>query len=204
MNAKQVYRLQIILLAVLVIVFVVSFFNASSNMQKAGNQLKQKKTEASQLEYAKNNLINAKQDIDKYKDITKIAKAVVPEDKNQAVAVREIVNLASQNGITLSSINFPASNLGSSLNTGMGSAPSKKDSLSQLKQVAKIPGVYELMINVESDPSKPVAYDKFINFLAGLEKNRRTAQVNSITLTPSSNDSNQVAFVINLNEYIKP
>ena len=204
MNAKQVYRLQIIILIILVFVFMVSFFRANTDIQKAGNQLKAKKAEAYQLDYAKNNLVGSKQDINKYKDITKIAKAVVPEDKNQAVAVREIVNLASQNGITLSSINFPASNLGSSLMTGISPAPSRKDSLSQLKQVAKIPGVYELMINIESDSSKPVAYDKFISFLSGLEKNRRTAQVNSITLNPSSKDTNQVTFVINLNEYIKP
>lgn len=204
MSSKDVYRIQSVLLAVLVIIFVVVFFSANSSIKKSGEQLKAKKTEAYQIESAKNSLMSAKQDISKYQDIAKIAKAVVPEDKNQAAAVREIVNLASQNGISLSSINFPASNLGSSLGTGMGSAPSKKDSLSQLKQVAKIPGVYELMINIESDSSKPVAYDKFINFLSGLEKNRRTAQVNSITLTPSSSDTNLVTFVINLNEYIKP
>lgn len=204
MSSKDVYRIQSVLLALLVIIFVVVFFSANSAIKKTGEQLKTKKAEAYQLENTKNSLMSAKQDISKYQDIAKIAKAVVPEDKNQAVAVREIVNLASQNGINLSSINFPASNLGSSLGTGMGSAPSKKDSLSQLKQVAKFPGVYELMINVESDTSKPVAYDKFINFLSGLEKNRRTAQVNSITLTPSSSDTNLVTFVINLNEYIKP
>lgn len=204
MNAKTIYRAQVIIAAVLSLVFIINLVNTNSAINAAGNQLKDKKSEANKQEYARQVLMNAKQDINKYQDIAKIAKAVVPEDKNQAAAVREIVNLANQNGIALSSINFPASNLGSSTVNGMGAAPTKKDALSQLKQVSKMPGVYELMINIESDQSKPVAYDKFISFLAGLEKNRRTAQVNSITLTPSSSDSNQVTFVVNLNEYIKP
>lgn len=204
MNAKTIYRLQLVLLITLAFAFVAGTLWANNRITKSGQQLKNVKAEQKELEYTKNRLLAAKQDIDKYKDIARIAKTVVPEDKNQAAAVREIVNIAAQNEVLLGSINFPASNLGSSSNSNSGSAPTKKDVLSQLKQVPKMPGVYELVINIEGDPSKPVAYNKFINFLSGLEKNRRTAQVNSITVTPSNNDPNQVTFVINLNEYIKP
>jgi len=49
-----------------------------------------------------------------------------------------------------------------------------------------------------------VQYASFINFLSALEHNRRTAQISAITLQPSTNNPNLLAFTLTLNEYIKP
>jgi hypothetical protein len=161
----------------------------------------------------------AKKDVQRYANLNQIAQAVVPQDKNQAEAVREIVNLAADNGVTLTAINFPASTLGASANgttgtTGTGSssgtsggsssASGKSGKLSQLTPVKNIPGVYQLPITISNDSSHPVTYNRFISFLSDLEHNRRTAQVQTISLEPDTKNSSAFIFSLTLNEYIKP
>jgi hypothetical protein len=43
-----------------------------------------------------------------------------------------------------------------------------------------------------------------LDFLKGLENNRRTALVSDITITPDSKNSSNVSFNLTLDEYIKP
>lgn len=155
------------------------------------------------------NFDKAKQDIKKYSELQKITQAIVPEDKNQAAAVREIVNIAAANKISLSAITFPASTLGNtagnkSATTPVPAANSKTAGLSQLQPVKNIPGVYELLITVQGDSARPVEYDKFISFLQALERNRRTAQVSTVTLQPDSENRKLLTFTLTLKEYIKP
>lgn len=155
-------------------------------------------------------LHKAKQDIHKYADLQKIAQTVVPEDKNQAEAVRQIVNIAEANGIQLASVTFPASTLGNSptgkpLTTSpSAAADSTATRLSQLTPVKNIPGVYELPITIQNDTSSAVPYSKLIGFLNDLEHNRRTAQVSNIDLQPLSTNRNMLVFSLSLTEYIKP
>jgi hypothetical protein len=158
-------------------------------------------------------LVKAKKDIKKYSPLDKIVRSVVPEDKDQAEAVRELVKIADTYNVTLSSISFPASTLGSgpagtasagAATTSTPSANSKTSALSQLTQVKSIPGVYLLQITVKGDPLHPVRYDRFVSFLQALENNRRTAQVSSISITPSIQDRNYLSFSLILNTYIKP
>ncbi len=163
----------------------------------------------------------AQQNIKKYAGLEKIAKAIVPQDKNQAEAVREIVNVAAQNGVVLGSISFPPSTLGgagsaspsassssgATTPTSSSSGPaanvnSSQNRLSQLSAVSGIPGVYQLPITITSDTKHPILYGQLISFLSDLERNRRTAQVNSISINPAIGGG--LTFTITLNEYIKP
>jgi len=78
----------------------------------------------------------------------------VPQDKNQAEAVREIVNLAAANGVTLASITFPTSSLGTTVAgpwyycrltpapaaTTPVASSSQNANLTQLTPVKDIPG----------------------------------------------------------------
>lgn len=153
----------------------------------------------------------AKQDIKKYSELQKITQAIVPEDKNQAAAVREIVNIAAANKISLSAITFPASTLGSAAgkkptepSAAAAAADSKTAGLSQLQPVKNIPGVYELLITVQGDSNNPVKYDRIIGFLQALERNRRTAQVSTIILQPDAENRELLTFTLTLKEYIKP
>lgn len=146
----------------------------------------------------KTQLAKNKQDIAKYQDLNTIAKTVVPQDKDQARAVREIVNLANQSGIPrLSSIAFPASTLG-------GTKVKTSTGLTQVEPVKGITGVYNLQITITQSTTEAIPYSSFIGFLTRLEQNRRTAQVSSITVQPDAKNPNMVAFTLVINEYIKP
>lgn len=190
---------------------VVGAYGVNNLLAKKADHLTDLKARSKALEEQKFALVKAKADIEKYSELEKITKAIVPEDKSQAEAVREIVKIASENGVSIASITFPASTLGAGpVAQAPAATPSpsaggaSKKSLSQLQAVKNIPGVYQLEIVVNGDTNRPVPYDKFINFLEALENNRRTAQVSTITLQPDPNNRNNLTFNLTLNGYIKP
>lgn len=216
MNSKRLYYLLLGAIALLCVALIVGAAEANSLMTKRANRLLALKAQSQALDQEQQGLASAKQEVKKYAPLEQITKSVVPEDKDQAEAVREIVKIAGDNTIALSAVTFPASNLGG---TGAGiasgtsgvatpsaaaAANSQGSKLSQLQPVKSIPGVYVLQITVQSDPDRPVPYNSFINFLSALELNRRTAQISSITLQPSQKNPNLISFTLILNEYIKP
>lgn len=214
-------RLHLILIAALVLLFS-SLLGGAYGINKVlsfqANKLTALKAKSLALDQEQLNLTKAKKDIKTYSGLNKIAEVVVPQDKNQAEAVREIVNIAVANGVSLSAINFPASTLGAlppGSTTGTGakagasspaaaSTNSKTNSLSQLLPIKNIPGVYQLSITVNNDLNQPAQYEKFINFLSDLEHNRRTAQVETISLSPDPKNRDYLTFTLDLSEYIKP
>lgn len=212
MNSKRLHWLLIAVIALMIIGLVGGAYGVNALLISRANTLTALKAKSHALDQEKIGLIKAKKDIKKYAELEKIAKAIVPEDKSQAEAVREIVKIADANGISLASINFPASTLGNSSGGTAGTVPVSASStssktgqgLSQLEPVKNIPGVYRLQLIVNSDTDRPVPYNKFIAFLNDLEHNRRTAQVSSITLQPDVNNRNNLTFSLTLNGYIKP
>ncbi|MGH7233939.1 MAG: hypothetical protein ACREF7_00635, partial [Candidatus Saccharimonadales bacterium] len=169
-----------------------------------GNALVSLKAKQQALTQEKANLVTAKAEVKKYAELETIAQAVVPQDKDQAEAVREIVNLAQANGITLTTISFPSSTLGATTSsTSTSTSSSASLSLSQLSAVKGIPGVYSLPIDIDdSNTSTAVSYASFYNFLTSLEQNRRTSLVTGLNIQPQV--SGLVTFSLNVNEYIKP
>lgn len=217
MTPKRLYFGLIGLIGLLIIGLLAGAFGINKVLTERSTQLTALKATAQALDKEQSGLAEAQQEVQKYAGLQKIAQAVVPEDKDQAEAVREIVNIAAANGVGLSAITFPASSLGSTGTTPSSGAtnssavtvgPVKPNTsagkLSQLQPVKNIPGVYVLQITVQSDPNKPVPYSSFINFLHALEHNRRTAQITSITLQPAANNPGSLSFTLTINEYIKP
>ncbi|HET7060230.1 MAG TPA: hypothetical protein VFH99_02870 [Candidatus Saccharimonadales bacterium] len=217
-SSKQVYWGLLVLIALLLLALPVSAYKINGLLASRAQVQLKAKSEA--LDQEQNSFEIAQQNIKKYAGLEKIAQAIVPQDKSQAEAVREIVNIADQNGIAIGSLSFPPSSLGSTSGAGTSSsnssassaasasspaanASSSQNKLSQLTSVSGIPGVYQLPITVTSDSKKPIQYNQLINFLGDLEHNRRTAQVNSISISPVGNGK-YLTFVIVLNEYIKP
>jgi hypothetical protein len=190
-------------------------YGANTLLSSKADKLTNLKAKSLALAQEQLSLVNAKKDVKTYAGLEQIARAVVPEDKDQAEAAREIVNIAAANGVSLAAINFPASTLGTSSSgnaaattvPSAGTAPNANSSinkLSQLLPVKNIAGVYDLQITVKSDPNQPVQYNAFIGFLSALEHNRRTAQISAITLQPNSANPSLLTFSLTLNEYIKP
>lgn len=196
MNSKRLYFLMLTSLILLVLVTAGVAYGANTLLASQSKKLADAKATSQSLANQETQLKKNKADILKYGELNKIAQSIVPQDKDQAEAIREITNLAGQSGIgQLSSITFPASTLGT---TAAG------NKITQVTPVKGIPGVYDLQITITQDSSRKVSYNTFITFLSKLEQNRRTAQVSSITVQPDSSDPSQVAFTLVLDEFIKP
>ena len=216
MNAKRMYFGLIGTLCLLVVGLPVGAYGINNLLATKADKLTNLKAKSMALDQEQLGLAKAQEEVRKYGDLQKIAQAVVPEDKDQAEAVQEIVNIAAANGISLAAINFPASTLGSTGPASAGTSSTVPASvgpvkinpsagkLSQLQPVKNIPGVYVLTITVQGDSNKPVSYGSFINFLHALEHNRRTAQISSITLQPNPTNPSLLSFTLTMNEYIKP
>lgn len=201
MKAKQLYFVLIAALVVLLGGFFGVAYGANKLMGSQATKLSKLRADSVALDTQQTTLAKNKQDVIKYGDLNTIAETVVPQDKDQAEAVREIVSLAAQSGISnLSSITFPASGLGT---TATGSTSSNPN-LTQLAPVKGIPGVYLLQITVTQTSADKVPYDRFATFLSKLEQNRRTAQVSSITVQPDAQSPGFVSFTLVINEFIKP
>lgn len=201
MKSKQIYYLLLAVLVVLGACFFAVGYGANKLLVAQAAQLSRLKAESQIVDITQTSLNKNKKDIAKYSSLNKIAQTIVPQDKDQAVAVREIVNLASQSGINrLSSITFPASTLG----TVIGGVVGGTSKLTQVVPVKGILGVYDLPISVSQDSSSSVSYNQLITFIQKLEQNRRTAQVSSISIEPAADHPNQVAFTLTIDEFIKP
>jgi preprotein translocase subunit SecF len=208
MNSKRIF---FILLGVLVLIFgliIAATTTGNIMLQKQSGKLVQLKVDEKVLEQQKTQLLQAKKDVEKYSELNQTAKAIVPQDKDQARTVREISNIAAQNGIKLKSIDFEASSLGEAKPKTAAPAESETATpkvtappVSQVKPVQGIQGVYALEVRISSDGEVP--YVSLIGLLEGLEKNRRTAHVSKVDFDPSDNGQG-IKFVITLNAYIKP
>jgi len=212
MNSKRAFFIMLAVVILLGIGIIGATVLGDQLLQKESGKLVGLKLDSKLLDDQQTSLIQANKDIAKYSDLENIAKSVVPQEKDQAQTVREIVNIASQSGIKLSAISFPASTLGQPVapatpgNTTSGSstpAPAAP-SITQVTPVKSISGVYVMEINIQQDNTSPISYDSFINFLDKLEHNRRTAQVTSVSVTPNPQDSSKLSFNIVVDVYIKP
>lgn len=204
------YFMLIGLIALALVAFIGGAYEINGLLGKQAAHLANIKLQDQTLEQQKVGLVRAKKDITTYSQLEKVTRQIVPQDKDQALAVREIIGIADKAGVSITSVNFPASTLGSTVSGGTGVTPSAaasastKPALSQLTPVPNIPGVYQLQIVLQNNSDTPTTYPKFYNFLAGLEKNRRTAEVSNIVIQPGSSNRTLLTYTLTINEYIKP
>lgn len=195
MNSRKFFYVLIVLLLVVAGGGVAALVYGKKMLDTQNTKLTELKVEASTLEDVQRSLITAKKDIENYADIEQISKTVVPQEKDQARTVREIVKLAEESNIEIASISFPTSSLGTKA-TGTSTN-------TQTQKVDGINNVERLEITVSSNNSEPVLYSDFIGFLQKLEQNRRTSQVSNINIQPVADNRNQLTFSLVLNVYIK-
>lgn len=212
MNSKKVFYIMLGAVGLLGILLVTTVLLGDKVLKKQADKLTALKLDNAVLESQQTALVQAKKDIETYAELEAIAKKVVPQDKDQARATREIVNLAKESGIRISSVSFPASNLGTFVpkpaategDSSAAPAAPAAPPLTQVKAVDGIPGVYQLEISVISDPTSPTNYDDIITFLDKLEQNRRTAHVSQITIQPEAQNRSALSFNLLLTVYVKP
>lgn len=212
MNGRRSFLAMIAVTSLLFLALVGSAALAYTLLQKQSQKLEASRLETKLLDEQQNALVKANKDIQKYAELEKIANTIVPQDKDQARTVREIISLAKESNIPITSITFPTSNLGqiipkattSTTDTSSTTPKITTPPVSQVKAVEGITGVYQMEINVQSDSTSPVPYSSLINFLSKLEHSRRTAQVSNISIIPYSKDINLVTFSLGINVFIKP
>ena len=204
LTSKLLSRILLGLFSVICLAILVGAYEANNILQTRANALsilegknKELNDQQTQMQINRNNL-------KKYDQLNIIAQSIVPQDKNSDIVTRQIINLASSANIPTGSmsITFPSSNLGS--NTTATSPNSSTNKLSQLSKVPGISGVYDLPITVSIGQDTTVSYKNFLQFLSAIQQNRRTANVSSVSITPSSQNSNNVSFTLIIDEYIKP
>ncbi len=199
MNSKRLFFVLTASIVLLCAAILGVVYLGDKLLQERATALYGLKSESVELAEQQRVLVQAKKDIAKYAEIEGIARTVVPQEKDQARTVREIIAIANRTGIKIANISFPSSTL--------GSTDKKKkaadSSITQLEPVEGITGVYQLEINVQTDGTSYVPFSTMLSFLKELEQNRRTAQVSSLTVAPSSDNRSLVTFNVILGVYIK-
>jgi hypothetical protein len=219
MNNKKAYYLIISIITVTLILAGTLIYLGLGHLSKKSDEIAELKTASMILEEQQISLARANQEIKRFEELDAIARAVVPQDKDQARTVREIVKIGNDNGITFSNINFENSDLGIRVKPAPAPQPEPTEegdeeapaedlppppppvNITQANPVDGIPGVFEMELSITSDVNNPVEYSNLINFLEQLEQNRRTARVSSVTITPVEGGVN---FSLTLGVFIRP
>lgn len=196
MTPKRYFYILVGIALMLTLATFGSALGAEKVLDHEADKLSMLKAESQSIEELQDSLIQNKSDLMRYRELNEIAKSIVPQDKDQTQTVREIVKIAQASGIErLSSVTFPSSTLG-----GVG----VNNKITQVTPVPGMSGVFSLPITVTVNDDNAVSFQQLTNFLAGLEQNRRTAQVTSLNLHPNEKNPEVLAFSIIINEYIKP
>lgn len=212
MNSKKVFYVMIGITALMSTLVVGAVFAGDSFLRKQSEKLVSLKLDNEVIDQQQVALAQAKKDVEKYAELESTAKQIVPQDKDQARAVREIISLAQQAGVHIASVSFPASTLGQkaapapkpSTDTDTATPKATVNPLTQAKPVAGIDGLYQLDITIVSDTLQPATYTRLIDFLERLEQNRRTSQVTQINIQPDIKNRINLNFTLTLTVYIKP
>lgn len=208
MNSKKAFYLMVGAVVITGVSILAVVVLGTKMLEKQSDKLVELKVENQVLESQQTGLIKAKSDIAKYSNLEEITQSIVPQDKDQAQAVLEVVTLARQSGISIKSVTFPSSTLGTRQQPQAqqegAPAPQPTAPITQAKPVEGIPGVYALEMNIV--PEGRVSYYQFIDFLSKLEKNRRTSQVTAIKIDPQSSEREnpQISFSLTFNIFLKP
>lgn len=210
MNSRKTFFVMVSVTVLLIGVLLASVIVGLKYLGTQSEALLAAKLDQQSLTEQQAALIKAKDDLIKYADLQKITESIVPQDKDQAKSVREIVRFADESGVTLESISFDDSTLGqqpaapSAPADGQPSA-TPAPSLTQAKPVPNIPGVFSLPIIIQSTQNNN-QFPNFLSFLEKLENNRRTAQVEKISITPGETPAGKkyINFTLTVNIFVKP
>lgn len=213
MNSKKAFYVMLGVVGLLSALLIAAVVYGDIFLKAESAKLLNLKLENQVIEAQQIALGQAKKDLEKYKELKAIAKQIVPQDKEQTKATREIVSLAAQSGIRIASISFPVSSLGQApvkapattdTTTDTKPATPVAPSITQVKPVEGIKGLYQLDIVVTSDVANPTTYPRLIDFLSRLEHNRRTSHVTQITIQPDTINRQNLNFTLTITIYVKP
>lgn len=218
MNSRKTFFAMIGLLVILIGALGFVIVKSNDYLKQQSDKLVAAKLDRTSLNEQQSALTKAKRDLEKYEELNKIAQSIVPQDKDQAKAVREIVTMANESGVTIKSITFDDSTLGQTAastapagdgnnGTGQAAAAPKEEAppITQAQPVEGISGVYSVPVTITSTDNNN-SFANLLTFLSKLENNRRTAQVEQVNITSDISPTGQtrIDFVLIVNIFVKP
>jgi hypothetical protein len=203
MNAKKFHYILIGSLVFLVLATGAVIYLANGLMQKTSDSLVAVKLDILGLDQQEKTYIQARKDIEKYSAVSDTVEKVLPEDKDQARAVRELYQIAGETSINIESIQFPSSTLGQKIAKTPEAASSAQISISQAKPVEGMSGVLGIDMEVRllssRGSSSSISYDNLNLFLQKVEKNRRSMMIKKISVSPDLKEVNLTVTI-----FVKP
>lgn len=193
MNSKQLHLMLLSLCGLLIIIFFGTLYTGTQVLRSHSENLQAAVNEREVIEQQEIALITAQGDIDRYSELEELSKRIIPQEKDQARTVREILQIANSANVNITAINFPSSELGDE---------NDQQIITQAIPVDNLQGLFELRITIQI--SNNTTFNQLINFLEGLETNRRTSQVQSVAITPDRQDRNVLTPTIELSVYLSP
>lgn len=147
-----------------------------------------------------------KAEITKNKNTLDLLQKIVPKSKDQALAVAELQAIADENNVSIGSLAFPSSELGTNKNSGGSS-----EKITQTKTIEGISGVLGIELSVSQLNRKlapsgtGINYGQLIKLLESIERNRRTMQIKNIQIQPIQKNNSVVGYnpTITINLFVK-
>lgn len=186
-NAKKFnYLLIIIIVSFLFGALAITYYGLSI-FKKRSDNLVSAKLDLVSLNYRYDTAIQQRNDLIKNSANIELLNKIVPKNKDQALAVAELIKIAGEKNLSIGSFTFPASELGSVSKTATTAATEK---ITQTKAVEGISGLLGIELTIGQINRKipaadtGISYKQLVDFLQSIEKNRRTMQIKNIQIQP--------------------
>jgi hypothetical protein len=214
MNPKRMFFALIAGLVLTVGLVGGAMYFGYTSMKASSNSLVNAKLDTMLAEEKEKTFIKAKKDLEKYKGLSETLQKILPKDKDQARAVRELYKISDEAGVSIVSITFPSSTLGARTAAPPASTEASKtatsssvaqSTVSQAAPVSGLPGVQgiDLELSVEGQNDNFTQFSRMVTFLQKVEQNRRSMQIKKITVTPDDATRN-VKFELTVTIFVKP
>lgn len=207
-TARKLNLIMTISIVVLILGSVGLTLYANNLLSAKSKKLSETKLEILGVNNSRESALSQKAELIRYKASIELLNKIVPKSKDQALAVAELQAIANDNNITIGSLTFPASELGSK-NTSSTSSTAKITQSKQKDGISGVLGVELTMsqLNRKSAPSgSGLSYNQLLNILEAIERNRRTMQIKNIQIQPilKGNIVSGYNPTITINLFVKP
>lgn len=223
MNAKRFFYVLIGIIGLLVVVCAGLVVGGNQLMAKTSQKLIEAKLNNSLADVKIGEYLKAKTYMNQNQDVRPIVDNMIPKNKDQDTATKELYKIADSAGVAITSIQYPSSNLGlKAAASASSTATSDKTSgasttpttpavapLSQAKAADGLPGVQGIDVELRltaTDTKSPITYDSLIKFLKLVELNRRSMQIKKVFVQPDKPGNGLVKLSpqITITIFVKP
>ncbi|HSH31240.1 MAG TPA: type 4a pilus biogenesis protein PilO [Candidatus Saccharimonadales bacterium] len=184
MKPKQFSYFLLGLLGVLLVLGTAGYYFASASLRQRTELLRTRLAEAAVADERIAQLSGLKQQYQKLEPLLPKITAAIPKTKQQSEIALQLQQLATQAGMPLPGITFPAG-------TGLPSNTS---------QTTKAGNVLALPISFQLTGS----YEQLQAFLTSLERLNRYTTVTSLAIAKPDPRSNKLSLTFNVNVFVKP